>query len=310
MKFAPRNSSTRSGGYRKARTDGSALMLSLWALFLLTAAVLAWAQWIKHDLEMSGEANRSFEARAMARSGITMALHFAVSKYSPQLERDFGSQLGYQVRMVGEAGKLNVNQLLQSEDPQRLMIFRRWLEYKGLGFQERETFLDCLLDYIDGDNVKRLNGVEDFGEYHPANRPLQTIEEIEEVANSELLTSKPGWKDDLTLFSSGRIDISAASADILRLLDLGDARIRNFLIMRAGRDGIDGTQDDPEVTEKFAQQAFGFDTNQIKKLSGLITYNDKLTRITSIGHSGKVVRQLEVVAQKNSPNPPILYWKE
>jgi hypothetical protein len=293
-----------------ARARGSALLLSLWALFLLSAAILAWAEWINHDLQLSGEANRSFEARAMARSGITMALHIAVSKYSPQLERDFGSELGYRVRMIGEAGKLNVNQLLQSEDPQKLLIFKRWLEYKGLDFQERETFLDCLLDYVDGDNVKRLNGVEDFGDYHPANRPLQSIEEIAEVANSEFLTSKPGWKDDLTLFGSGRIDISAASPEILRLLDLGDARIRNFLIMRAGRDGIDGTQDDPEVNEKFAQQAFGFDTNQIKRLSGLIVYKDQITRIIAIGHSGKVVRQLEIVAQKGSPNPPIYYWKE
>jgi hypothetical protein len=289
---------------------GSALLLCLWALFLLTAAVLAWAEWIRHDLLLTGEANRSFEARAMARSGVTIALHIAVSKYSPQLERELGSQLGYSVRMIGEAGKLNVNQLLQSEDPQKLMIFRRWLEHKGLTFQEQETFLDSLLDYIDGDNVKRLNGVEDVGEYHPPNRPLQTIEEIAEVANSEPLTSKPAWKDDLTLFGSGRIDISAASPEILRLLDLGDARIRNFMIMRAGRDGIDGTQDDPEMNEKFAQQAFGFDANQIKRLSGLIVYKDQITRITSIGHSGKVVRQLEVVAQKGSPTPPIYYWKE
>ena len=294
----------------RRKQAGSALMLSLWALILLSAAVMAWAEWIEQDIVLTGNANRSFEARAMAHSGMTMALHILVTKNSPQLERQFGSQLGYRVRMVGEGGKLHVNALLQGEDPQKVLIFKRWLEHRGLGFQERETFVDCLLDYMDGDNVKHMNGVEDFGDYHPPNRPLQTIDEIEDVPNSKPLTSQPGWKDDLTLFGSGKIDLSAASFDILRLLDLGDPRIKNFLIFRAGKDGIDGTEDDPPINEKAAQAVLGFNQNQIKTLSGLITYHDETMRITSVGQSGKVIRQLEVVARKGSPNPPIYYWKE
>jgi len=235
-----------------------------------------------------------------------------VSKHSPQLERQFGTQLGYRVRMVGEGGKLHVNALLQSEDPQKILIFKRWLESKGLGFQERETFVDCLLDYIDGDNVKRINGVEDFGDYHPPNRPLQTIEEIEDVPNSAPLTSQPGWKDDLTLFGSGKIDLSSASFEILRLLDLGDARIKNFLIARAGRDGIDGTEDDLPINDKNAMSLLGFGSVQQmnKVLSGFIVYKDDTMRITAVGQSGSVVRQIEAVAKKGTPNPPIYYWKE
>src|SRR5678816_1367060 len=175
---------------RALHQAGSALLLSLWALILLSAAVIAWAGWIEHDIMLTGEANRSFEARAMARSGMTMALHMLVSKHSPQLERQFGTQLGYRVRMVGEGGKLHVNALLQSEDPQKILIFKRWLESKGLGFQERETFVDCLLDYIDGDNVKRINGVEDTDDYHPANRRLQSVDELIHIANAEILTSR------------------------------------------------------------------------------------------------------------------------
>ncbi len=298
---------------QKSSRRGSALVLVLFALFLLSAAVIGWAKWLQHDIALSGEANRNVEARAMAHSGVAMALNPAISIESPQLEREFGTQLGYKVTMVGEGGKLNIRWVLEGNgaNAARIELFKTWLEHMGLDFQEREAFVDCLLDYTDADDVKRLNGAENEPGYLPPNRPLESIEEIERVRGSEALTNKPGWKESLTLYSNGPIDISSASAEILRALPgIGDARIQQFLIVRAGKDGIDGTADDPKLTSAQMQSYLGVDGSRPNKLSGLITPKDPMMRITSVGHSGNVVRQLDVVAAKGALNPPIKLWQE
>jgi hypothetical protein len=172
--------------------------------------------------------------------------------------------------------------------------------------------MDCLLDWVDADNVKRLNGAEDEGDYHPANRELQSIDEIVRIKGSEPLTSQPGWQDQLTLFSMGPIDLASADAEVLALLPgLSDAAIRRFVKLRAGVDGIDGTADDVQFKNLEAiQQALNLSRDQFEKLRPLITYQDPTLSIQSIGHSGDTSRKLEVVVRKGGAKPQILSWKE
>ena len=49
-------------------------MLALWALFLLSAMVIAWALDVDSRLTLSGNASRVVEAEAMASSGAEVAL--------------------------------------------------------------------------------------------------------------------------------------------------------------------------------------------------------------------------------------------
>ena len=294
------------------KSRASVLLIVLWALILLSAAVLAWAKVIQQDIQMSGQENREIEARAMAHSGLAIALHPLVSKKTPLLEEELGDGMSYRVRMVSEGGKLNINWFIAGEDPRKLEVVKQWLATMDLDFKERETFLDSLLDYVDGDNDPHLNGIEDKDDYHPANRPLQSLDEITHIANGELLTSKPGWKDQLTIFSAGTIDLTAANENILRVIPgIGDARMQRFLQYRRGKDGVDGTIDDPEF--KTVNEVFGFlGLSQApgQEFSGLVGFKDPTMHITSEGTSGKVVRQVEVVARKGGSNPVILYWKE
>ena len=294
------------------RTRGSALIIVMWALVLLSAAVFTWAKLIHSEIEVSGQFNRELEARALAHSGIALALHPLVTQKTPLLEDQFANDLTFQAKIVGEGGRLNINWLLAGEDERKLTLFKQWLEQMGLSFQEREVFLDSLLDYIDGDAVKRLNGVEETPDYHPPNRPLQSVDELTQVANSKLLTEKPGWRDQLTIYSQGPIDLTAANENILRLLPgLGESRMIRFLEYRRGKDGIDGTIDDPEF--KSVKEIFtylGISEAQGKELAGLITYKDQTMHITSIGTAANVSRQVEVVARKGGANPSILSWKE
>jgi general secretion pathway protein K len=291
---------------------GSALLLVLWAILMLTGALVVWMAWIHNDLELAADRTHEMEARAMALSGIAIGKHPLVSEKTPGLEEQIDGQRGFRVRIVGEGGKLNINWLLAGEDRRKMAMLNIWLEMHGLDFKQRETLVDCMLDYVDGDNLKRLNGAEDEEGYIPANRPFQSLDEIEQVRNIGPLLGSPGWKDELTIYSQGPIDLSSANEAILRMLPgMSEARIARFLIIRRGRDAVDGTADDFQFKNLQEIQSYlGFSGPQFKEMSNLVVAKDQTQRIISEGYAGNVSRQLEVVVRKGGSNPAILLWKE
>jgi hypothetical protein len=296
----------------RRHTRASALLLVLWALLLLSAAIFTWATVVQDGLVLHSQHNRAFEAQAMAHSGLAVAMHPRVSRFTPLSEETVAPGQSYLVRMVSEGGKLNINWLLTGESEVKLTILRQWLERRGLDFKQREVFLDCLLDYVDADAVHRLNGHEGDKEYHPANRELLSVAEIAQVAGAGPLLRRPGWQDDLTIYSQGPIDLSSASPEILRLVPgVGETRLQQFVQFRRGKDGLDGTPDDyifPDLPT--VQQYLGLNQTQFAQLGGLVGLNDPTLRIISTGKSAEVTRQVEVVIRKGGDKPQILFWKE
>lgn len=301
---------------------GSALILSLWALLLLSAAIFAWVKLIDQDITIAAEANGALDARALAHSGVAVALHPGVTPLTPALENQLSPDRGYKVQLQGEAGKLNLNWLLQGalanppapDADERLAMFKRFLERRGLSFKERETLVDSMLDWIDGDNLKRLNGAEDEGDYHPPNRgAFVSVDELQQVKGSRPLVAQPDWKNDLTINTNpGAIDLQWASQAVLEVLpNVGDARAQSFLQVRRGADKLDGTKDDhvfKDLTE--ALSYLGLAGPAALPVQPFVTLKDPTVRIVSVGQSGKVYRQVEVVARKMGAQPQILWWKE
>src|SRR4029450_13580969 len=79
-------SSKARGSLRRLRACCPALLLSLWALFLLAALVMSWALNIDSRLNISGSENRILEAQAMAASGAEVAMAAAIKPNSPHLK--------------------------------------------------------------------------------------------------------------------------------------------------------------------------------------------------------------------------------
>ncbi len=149
--------------------SGAALMLALWALFLLSAMVISWALDIDSRLALSGNANRVLAAEAMAASGTEVALHPSVAPSSPNLHRKMGDRESYDVGVTGEGGRLNLNWLTAGEDPTRLGILRRYLELKGIEMNDRDTMIDSLLDWVSPNTgLHHLNAPPESDDYHPA----------------------------------------------------------------------------------------------------------------------------------------------
>ena len=310
---------------RSKRRRGAALMLSLWALFLLSAMVISWALNINSHVILSGYANRNIEALALACSGVEVAITPNVTPGTPALEASFGRAQSYEARMTGEGGRININWvILQPEKPARIELLRKYLEFKGVDLNERDQMIDTLMDWVDADNAVRLNGAEEEDGYKAPNKgKLDRIEELKKIRGWEEFTSARDWDADFTLQSGaagqqgGPIDIAWASKEVLMALPgASEDRVDQFISMRSGSDGIDGTEDDPFMLagQKGAPGAFdqtqallvlGLDQGQLADLIG----PSQVWRVVSVGTSGNVVRTVRAVFAKGNP-VQLKSWKE
>ena len=291
---------------------GAALMLALWALFLLSAMIITYTLDIDGRITLSGNANRALEAVAMACSGSEVAMHPRSSRDRPALQGRVGNHQSYAARITGEGGRLNLNWLVAGENPQRLELLRRFLESKGIDLNERDHMIDCLLDWVDPDNLVRLNGAETTENYKPANHLFTRLDDLRKVKGWGEFTSNPGWDDYFTVNSTGPIDLAWASRDILVALPgMTPEIVDRFLKVRSGEDGIDGTADDPPFKSlEDVRIALGLNPEQFKQFTGLVSFRDPVLRVVSVGKSGDVTRVVQIVFRKTGGVPQLITWKE
>jgi general secretion pathway protein K len=292
---------------------GAAIMLALWALFLLSALVISWALDIDSRLSLSGDATRMLKAEAAACSGAEVALHPMVNPGSPNLSGSLSPGASYEAHMTGEGGRLNINWLTQDETqyPERLEVLRRYLENKGIDLNEREAMVDSLLDWVQQNTgLHHLNAPPESDDYHPAHAPLTRIDELKKVAGWAEFTSQPGWDDDFTLNSTGPLDLQWASRDvILALPGMNEQSVDRFLELRRGPDGIDGTEDDRVFKNNEALAVLGFNQQQFPQLQKFLSPNVRF-RVVSVGRAGNATRTVQMVFQRVGIVPSVITWKE
>src|SRR3954471_4107630 len=307
------------------RDSGAALLLALWALFLLAGVVFAWALNINSRLTVSATANRVLSAEAMASSGAEVALNPTIKPASANLHRKMGNE-SYDVEMSGECGRLNLNLLAPGgvENPVLVAALRQYLNIKGVELNDLDVMMDSLLDWITPTKgLRRLNAPEETDDYHPAHAPLTSVDELKKVFGWAQYTSHPGWDADFTTITGGcqQIDAAYASRDVLRAFGIPDDFVDRFLQARRGADGIDGTADDPQMDLATAQSLLGIATTgqgnsrQTNGVQNLIVYKSPSTvfRIVSVGRSGNVTRSVQMIVLKQATGvgrPQVFSWKE
>jgi general secretion pathway protein K len=143
-----------------------------------------------------------------------------------------------EVRIMGEAGKVNINSVTEK-------TLRNILTKLGLEGETRDTVADSILDWRDPDDFTRLNGAEeDYYQslkepYHCKNGNLDSVEELllvkgvtpeifygrkpikkeEEAAAEGPVAERIGLKDIFSVYSLGaQIDINCATAPVLRVV--------------------------------------------------------------------------------------------
>jgi hypothetical protein len=303
--------------------SGAALMLALWALFLLSAMVISWALDINSRLTVSGNASRVLDAEAMASSGADLALHPLVKPDSVNLHRQIGNQEGYDVQIIGECGRLNLNLLAPGgvENTPLKEILRQYLGLKGIELNEVDKMVDSLLDWMSPPGLHRLNACPESDDYQPPHAALTSVDDLRKICGWAEFTSKPGWDEDLTVSNcNGVLDLGWASRDMLRAFVQslgigGDDRVDQFLQLRRGPDGIDGTIDDGQLDPPTPFATLGFPGGQSPQIPGL-TLGLKTTlvfRVTSVGKSGDVTRTVQMIVSKGGAaggRPQVMSGKE
>src|SRR5215813_6280294 len=297
---------------RCKRDSGAALLLSLWALFLLAGVVIAWALNINSHLAVSATENRVLSAEAMASSGAEVALNPTIIPASANLHRTMGSG-SYDVEMSGECGRFNLNLLAPGgvENPVLVQALRQYLNIKGVELNDLDVMMDSLLDWISPTRgLRHLNAPEETDDYRPPHAPLTSVDELKKVFGWAAYTSHPGWDDDFTTIIGGcqQIDAAYASRDVLRALGIPDDFVDRFLQARRGPDALDGTTDDPQMDQQTAFGLLGLGgvgtgkPPQANGIQNLIVYKSANTvfRIVSVGKSGTVKRSVEMIVLKQA----------
>lgn len=233
-----------------AAARGAALLLVLWAIAVLSFAVLWVADLVGLELESGAAGAKRLAARQIALSGVALGQHPQVTREDVALlnqDLDDGGKL--RVRIRGEGARFNINALLAEQDRITLKnLFILW----GLSNDEADVLFDRLTDWVDDDAGRQLNGAE-RADYEamgildaPADRPFRSVDEMGRVLGMEVLAERnPVWREAFTVFGDGAIDVNEAGPDVLQAVTgLTPEMVGDILRLRRGGDEIEPSEDD------------------------------------------------------------------
>ena len=287
---------------RRRQQRGSSLLLVLWAVMLMSLAVLGLVDHLSRGLDESIEAEKDFRARLLLQSARTLAEHPAIERGDPLLKRQVTSATSFEVRHTTEGTRLAVNQLAenraQREFAQRL--FEKW----GLSSADARTLADSIADWVDANDRPRRQGTErdyyaslgrtDF----PFNKSFDTLNDVLLVRGAEEMDRRhPSWRDSMTLYGDGTIDLPLASGEFLEaLFDVGPSEVSRFLRARLGPDGVAETADDPRYTAMTQVRAL-LDVPEInwRAVNGLLTLSHPVRRTECLARAGRHERRLTLI---------------
>jgi type II secretory pathway component PulK len=304
----------------RATNSGAALLLVLWAITVVSFAVLWAADVVNLELETTISDSAGLRARQIAISGVSLGLHPQVKREDTELlNRDFGAGERMEVRIRGEGARFNINQLLKEQDRITLLnLFTLW----GLNADESNALIDKMTDWIDEDEFRTgFNGAE-LGEYQaigiadaPANRPFRSVQEMGRVIGMENLAAvKPDWAESFTIFGDGKIDVNEAEAEVLQAATgVTPEMVAGILQQRRGSDGIEPSEDDFRFED--VRQLAGWlsaSTLPAEQVLAKLTTESTVKRIDSRGIVGDRSRRISVVAATGEGESASTYllWEE
>ncbi len=324
---------------------GAALIVTMWVLLILGLLVSSFSFDMRVEAEITSHYRKRTRAESLARAGVEWALRVIelrteadpgapeesdedpIYMSALMLQRGVGVRgtevdLGsgkFRVDIVPEEERRNVNRLNDEE----------WEEILDLGGvpQDRwDELIDCFKDWIDDNDTHLANGAEKddpfYAEkgYEPQNAPLDSLDELLLIKgfDERVLYGGPAdEKDDppylgiarwLTTWGDGKVNVNAASADVLLTIpELQEWEIEDIIAKRAGLDEIAGTRDDgySSVDEMIAL------TGTNPGLADRFTASTvRYIKVVSTGVANGVNFTIACTVQVAGPNTVILAWRE
>lgn len=288
-------------------------MAVLWLIAILAMACMTALRVISFDLELATAKVHGSRARQVAEMGIAVGSNPVVKRSDPLLRKMGGdSGEGFEVRVVSEGGRFNINAILLSDDKALLSsIFSNW----GLDIDQAQEVVDALGDWVDADDNVSLNGAEkkDYEKAgrinQPFNRPFYDLSEVRLVRGMDLVEAvRPDWRDWFTIWSGGGLDLNEASPELIAAAAECPAEQADIITETVrGIDGMRDTLDDvPFQNPAAALDLLGIDVNGRPDLAKRFTVNDSTTRIESIGQAEGAKRKITVIVRNRAGKPALL----
>jgi general secretion pathway protein K len=323
------------------RQQGVAMIIVLWVIMVLSLLISGFAFKMYVEMQVASFSRKELKAEMLARSGVEAARMELLLHAKSASEAGFDSlvqewatntslyvdhELGggkYNVKIVDEERKLPVNKLSQ-------MQLKRLMDVLGVDPLDGDVIVDSILDWIDGNDLHRLNGAETdyYSEldppYRAKNAPLDRIDELlmirgvtREVYEGTPATgdepARPGLKDVLTAMSSGLVNVNTASSQVLQaLLGLDETQVEAILTRRDGADGEPGTEDDMPFrsVDEFLSSIGGLDANAKAEAQPLLTVSSAYFTVRSTGEWGGVKRTIEATLFREGNECIVASWNE
>lgn len=297
----------------RSHPRGAALLAVLWLVAVLGIATMAALRVISFDMDIASAKIHGSRARHVAEMGIAIGCNPIVKRSDPllrQLNAETGE--GFEVRVLSEGGRFNINALVMQEDKALLRtIFTDW----GLDFIDAQAVADALGDWVDADDNVALNGAEKeqyeaLGRTNqPFNRPFYDLGEVRLVLGMDLVEAvRPDWRNWFTVWSGGALDLNEAPAELIAAA--AEITVEQAAVIPervSGTDGIRDTEDDvPFENAAAALDLLGIDINGRPDLAQRFTVNDATTRIESIGYAEGAKRKITVIVRNRTGKPALL----
>lgn len=284
---------------------GSALMLVIWALMLISIAVIGALEFISYSVDENVLAAKEFRALHMAECGIAVGLHPQIKPGDPALKRTIGTDGGFEVTLSTEGSRIPVAFLTDSKF--REIVYELFILWK-LSPEEANTAVDSLADWMDSDDDQRSQGAEsdyyksqNYADF-PRQQAFTSLEEMLLVKGMDVVERmKPDWRNYFSIYSDGIIDLNYAPSDILMAVTgCQETDANNFIRERNGADSTAGTADDKTLSIKTATQLLGMDSNKYQSLESIITTEHLTRRVESVGRSGSQSYKVVVIARRQT----------
>lgn len=290
--------------YENSGQAGMALPMVLWTIALLAGITLLLAGIIDGWITDETHSDRVFRARQQALTGVAIAMNPAILPGDPLLEkRRSDNEEGYKVVIKDESGLINPNTWLAAT-PDRRDLFRRLFGVWGLDINQCETVADALYDWQSPTPFRSLHGAKQ-PEYEaaglsglPPGAPFTSPAEMALVLGFQpVMQAKRDWNSYFTTYYAGKINILHAPKTILTdLLGLSSAQADSWIILRNGKDGIEGSGDEPVVPSiTNAVALIGANGTQEAAILDTCDVTGSVRRIESTGFSHGVTHLITVI---------------
>jgi general secretion pathway protein K len=296
-------------GSRLPANHGSALLLVLFAIILLSGLITATVQFVRTDVDEYGALNKDFRARQLAESGLAFGTNPKVENSDKALLEQRAPDGGqFRVIISSESTKLNINTVLAANRDDLLeKLFGTW----GVEQKVAQTAVDGFHDYLDKQAPSQPATAnlqsQPFG---PQFRSVAEMSLVPEFA--PIMKAQPDWMDYFTVWGDGKIDVNLADAGTIALVTgVSQATADNFVKYRWGPDGKPDTLDGRVYTSMDeVRAALGMSPEQFQLVQNLLTLNSEIDRIESTGIIASYEKRIVVVTSRNAVPVTYLSWQE